>query len=132
MSIKIDESTQSSNGNVSVIVTAEPLTLDIPADVESAPADAIADGIRTAIRSITQLAAGGRHRAFNNTGTLANEITAILGASGYDIVAPPGYLQDDAVLQRLLELVPAIEDPSTLQQLADAVERVTAAMLVVG
>lgn len=128
MKLVIDESTSAPG----VTIIAEPLTIDIPDDLGAAPAASIAEGIAEQIRAITVMARDGKHRAFNKTGRLANELAAIANAGGYDIVAPDGYLQDDDLFERLIELVPAIADPTTLQQLELALEKATADMITVG
>jgi hypothetical protein len=130
--IKIDESTTSAAGGVTVTIRAEPLTLDIPDDIAAAPAAAIAQGIANDIRSITQMSRDGKHRMFNRTGKLAAELAAIAGAGGYDIVAPAGYLQDDALFEQLVALVPAIRDPTTLAELEAAIEKTMTDMVTVG
>lgn len=128
MKIVINESTSGPG----VTVIAETLTIDIPDNIGAAPAAAIAKGIADQIRSISAMARGGKHRAFNNTGRLANELAAIVSGAGYDIVPPEGYLEDDDLFGRLVELVPAIQDPTTLQELQLAIEKAAGDLVTVG
>ncbi len=126
--IRIDE-TRTSAG---VTISAEPIVVDTDFDMALEPANAIAKGIADAIRGITQTSRDGKHQAFNKTGRLVSEIVAVLGMNGYDIVAPPGYLQSDELLVKLIALVPAISDPTMLDALRTAVEKVASDMLSVG
>ncbi len=117
---------------VTVTITEQPLVFEIPKDVGAEPAAAIAQGIRDGIHAISETAKDGKHKAFNRTGTLANGIEAVKNGTEYAIVAPEGYLQDDALYQRLVTLVPAIADPTTIPGLDAAIERVASDMLKVG
>jgi hypothetical protein len=130
--IVIDETKTIAAGGVTVSIKAEPLVFETPDNLGATEAAAIVEGIANGIRAITKMSRDGKHRLFNRTGTLANELAAILGANGYDVVAPPGYLQDDELMQQLIDLVPAIADPTTLRELQAAIEKTAAAMVRVG
>ena len=128
--IRIDESGVAQAGAVTVTVTAEPLT--VLSDPVTAGADvsrAIAAGLGNATRNIQELARGGKHRLFNRTGELAAGIVAVLNANGYDIVPPDRYLQDDALFDRLVQLVPAIDDPFVLAGVQTALENTVEDMI---
>lgn len=130
--VAINETATIRTDSVSVTITAEPLVFEVPEDVAESPARAIALGIAKAIRAIGEMSRDGKHRMFNRTGRLTNELVAIASSAGYDVVAPLGYLEDDAVLERLIALVPAIADPTILAELQAAVERVATEMVRVG
>lgn len=131
--IRINESRSAPGQSASVTVVAEPLTIGWDDNqIGAEPSAAIAKGIADAIRNISQTSRNGKHAAFNNSGRLVRELVAIAAVGGYDIVAPPGYLQSDEVFQKLIDLVPAIQDPTTLIGLAEALERALTAMVKVG
>jgi hypothetical protein len=130
--IVINESYPKGRGDVTATVSAEPITVDVPDDVAAAPAAAIAEGIADRIRAISQRSRDGKRQIFNRTGRLVKELAAIAVAGGYNIVAPAGYLTDDALLERLIDLVPAIADPTVLTELQAAVEKAAADMVTLG
>lgn len=130
--IVIDETKTIAAGAVTITIKAEPLVFDPPDNLGAVEAAAIASGIADGIRAITQMAKDGKSRLFNRTGKLANELTAIAAAGGYEIVAPEGYLRADSQMQQLIELVPAIADPTTLRELQAAIEKTMTEMVRVG
>ena len=117
---------------ITVTITEQPLIFTITDNAAATPAAAIAEGIRNGIKGITEMSRDGKHRAFNRTGTLANGIEAVKNGDEYAIVAPLGYLEDDALFARLVALVPAIADPTTIPELDAAIERVTSDMVKLG
>lgn len=122
MPTTIDESFRSAGSVVSVAIKADALVVDLqPTRVGTAVAAAIAKAVMIGIKSIGEMSKGNRHQAFNNTGTLANGITVQQVGSDFEIVPPPGYLQNDDVMQRLIDLVPAIFDPLSDPTVADAI-----------
>ena len=122
MPTTINESVRSAGSVVTVTVRADVLVIDLqPARVGTAVSAAIARAVSLGIKSIGEMAKGGRHLAFNNTGTLANGITVEQSGVDFEIVPPAGYLQSDDVMQRLIDLVPEISDPLSDPSVNDAI-----------
>lgn len=124
MTDTLDESHEVTEGSVSIRTVAAPLEHNFDTQaLAKEPAQAIAAGVADGIRGITEMSRDRKHRLFNRTGFLADSIEAVADDDGgYSILAPDGYLQDDELMQRLIDLVPAIEDPTTIDGLQTAVE----------
>ena len=68
---------------------------------------AITFPIAADIRNNPEQTADGKRRLFVRTGKLASSLTVRDGA----VLAPPGYLEDPRLLERLIEVVPALRNP---------------------
>jgi hypothetical protein len=132
--LTFDESRVTRAGVVTVTVTAQPLEVELDEQVlAQKPAEAVAQAIGDGIKGITEMARSGKHRLFNRTGELANGIEALpWDGEGYPIAAPDGYLQDPALLERLVALVPVITDPTADPKVVAAIEQSADDMLMAG
>lgn len=111
-----------------VEIVADTLTVELDEkELERPAATAAASAVRNGIRRIATQSADGTHRLFNKTGHLASGIKA----DGPDVVAPPGYLQEDELVDRLIAEVPALRDPLSDQAFQLELEHVVAALLKV-
>lgn len=118
--LTIGNSYQVRDKYTSVTVTDDQLTVDLdPVKLIAKPAVAIAAAIKRGILSNSATTADGKRRLFVRTGTLAAGITAL--PSG-EIVAPPGYLQDPALVDRLRAVVPALANPLDDPQVKAAID----------
>jgi len=122
--VTIDESAKFDAGSVGVTITAEPLEIVIDeTELGRIPADAIARAISAGIENIAAQASAAtiaKRRAqgisstklFNATGELSRGIRSDFTPDGaYEVSAPADRLQDPDVAARLVELVPALQDP---------------------
>lgn len=114
------------SGDCTVTCKAEPLDHDFdPKRLTKPVADAIADAIERGIANNSQKTADGKRRLFVRTGRLARSIESVRHGDGYQVVAPPGYLQDDALMERLIETVPVLADPFVDRAVESALDKVT-------
>lgn len=121
------------NAGGSVEIVADTLTVELDEiELEMPAAKAAAWAIRNGISGIRARGADG-HRLFNKTGHLREGIRAQQDswAGGADVVAPEGYLQEDELVDRLAERVPAVTDPLSDFHFQRAVEEALAALLKV-
>lgn len=101
---------KSKYGGVTIKSEILEVTLD-PVALASKTAEAGAEAVRSGIRGITARTRDRKRPLFNNTGELARGIAVRAAGDASEVVAPPDRLEDDALAERLAELVPAIADP---------------------
>lgn len=97
-------------------ITTETFTFELDDAALAAPvADAIAADVAAGIAAITERSRDGKHRLFNRTGALVAGIRAVQsGPAEYSIVPPADHFQGsnaDELLEKLVSLVPALQDP---------------------
>lgn len=111
-SVRFEPKGSATVGRVTVTVKGEPLEIEFePGQLGAAMAAAAAGAIQNEIRGISEHAADG-HQLFTRTGRLVNGITAQqIAEDVFEVVPPSGYLQDDRVVERLVELVPTLDRP---------------------
>ena len=120
--IHIDESHRGRG----VTTIADPITIEIDEDeLARGPAEAIAGAVSDAIVAIATPAAPAtvaRRRRDGSTskhlfyasGTLAQGVKATPASDGgYNIVAPPGRLEKDELVDALAKAAPLLDDPTT-------------------
>lgn len=111
---EIDGSFTVKSGPFTVRSRADVMEYDLdPPAVGKPIADEIVSAIERGIATNPQRTRDGKRRLFVRTGNLARSMEAVAAKSGFHIVAPPGYLEDDAMMERLAEAVPVIDNPLT-------------------
>ncbi len=110
--------------------TRDELVYDLdPVHLGEPVAEVIRAQVQAGIRGITEMSRDGRHRLFNKTGHLADGITVERDGDGFAISAPSDRLADDAVVARLVELVPVIADPTGTAEVQRAIEKTLGVMI---
>lgn len=111
-SVRFDMNGTTRVGVATVEINGEPLEIAFePAQLAGAMADAAAKAIANEIRGISERAPDG-HQLFNRTGRLVAGIVAQqVAEETFDVVPPEGYLQDDRIVERLIDLVPTLDTP---------------------
>ena len=74
-------------------------------------ATAAAKAMERAIATNPHTTADGKRRLFVDTGRLAREIAIDVDGKAVNVVGPPGYLEDDDMMDRLIDAVPVVGDP---------------------
>lgn len=111
-------------GHVGVEVESSPIehVLD-DNELARGPAEVLAAAIRNGIKTNPERTRDGKRQLFVRTGTLANGITTVQRGATVDIVAPPGYLQDPEMVERLAEVVLALREPLSSREVTEAIAK---------
>lgn len=119
-------------GKRSVEIKSQKLVVDLDDDaMAETHAKANAEAIEAGIRAISERTRDGKRQLFVRTGHLASSISTRKGADGVEVVAPPGYLADPALMQRLVDVVPVLRDPLGDKRVREAIEATAAAAVKV-
>jgi hypothetical protein len=117
-------------------VVTETLSYELDEAKLAAPvAVAIRDAVADGIGAINEMAANGKHRLFNNTGALRQGLLVERQGGAFAIVPPSDHFQGDrgpALLERLVGLVPAIQDPTSAPKVQAAIEKSAAVLIKAG
>jgi hypothetical protein len=117
-------------------VRTETLTYELDEAKLAAPvAAAIRDAVADGIRGITEMSHDGKHRLFNRTGALVAGLTVVQSGGAFCIVPPSDHFQEPtgpALLERLVELVPVIQDPTKAAGVVAAIEKSAGVLVKAG
>lgn len=120
---KLDGSFKHKHGAYTVVSRADTVEHETdPVKLGRPVAEEIAAAIERGIANNPARTRDGKRRLFVRTGNLSRSITIEQRGRGFEVLAPDGYLQDDAMIDRLLEVVPVIEDPFLDPQVDKAIE----------
>lgn len=121
-----------SRGSRSVEIKSQQIVVDLDEEAMALEhARANAEAIEAGIRAIPDRTRDGKRQLFVRTGHLASTITTRKGADGVEVIAPPGYLQDPAMLERLASVVSALRDPLGDKRVRDAIAATASAAVKV-
>lgn len=131
---RIDESTRIVRGDVTVVIKADPIEMELdPVELGKEPAEAMARVMSDAIKAcdldaspatIQKRRAKGisSTKKWSATGGLA-DLRAVRHGNGYQVVAPSDRLQTPELQLQLAADIPEVDDPTQSPRVRAAMER---------
>lgn len=122
MKVRLNQPRRSGRGPVVVVTKAQEVAINLDeGPIAKAVAEAAKQSLEAGIRAVPTNAAGGKHRRWNRSGHLANNLRVEMVGTTAHVRPPDDRLNFDGALEQLAEDVKAAREPLTEPRVKEAI-----------